>query len=76
MKSPEPEHKEWDDRRRHEYDNPRYAEESDPKIYNNVERPRDHEPSSYRGQRRFEEAEKMAAVRSGEMRHGATYYNT
>ncbi|KAM3965866.1 LOW QUALITY PROTEIN: uncharacterized protein ACR2FA_000196 [Aphomia sociella] len=71
---PEMEHKDWDDRRRHDFDNPRYLEESDVKMFSNLDRQRDLDLSTnYRGQRRYDDTDKTGIYKSGEIGHSSTY---
>ncbi|XP_021189156.2 uncharacterized protein LOC110375395 [Helicoverpa armigera] len=75
-------HKEWTDRRRHDYDNrdPRYMDEPEQKMFGGIDRPRDMDISSpYRpgpGPQRHYEEEKMnlqQSIKSAEAPHVPQY---
>lgn len=75
---PMEEHKEWD-RRRHDYDNQRYIDDTEPKIFGGIDRQRDlDDQSPYRqpqGPRHYDD-EKLnlqQALKSAEAAHSAAY---
>ncbi|XP_068618064.1 uncharacterized protein [Battus philenor] len=59
LKSLDSDHKDWDDRRRLEQDNMRYSE--DDKVFGGLDRQREMDlpPSVFRGQRRYDELDKI-----------------
>lgn len=75
LKPPE-DHREWD-RKRYEYDNPRYIDEMDSKSYNGVDRQRELDLSSgYRQPRRYEESDKLSmppGIKSSELAHSSSF---
>ncbi|CAG9788748.1 unnamed protein product [Diatraea saccharalis] len=64
-------HKEYEARKRHDYDSTRYFEESEPKSFGVIDRHRDGEIPSYR--KRYEDLEKLSGLKSSESgSHGYT----
>lgn len=72
-------HRDWD-RRRNEYENPRYMEEPDPKIFGGIDRQRDNNnnmdvQSSYRQPQRNYEEDKinLQQTLNQEVPHASSY---
>jgi hypothetical protein len=64
-------HKDYDPRKRHDYDPPRYFDEPEPKLFGGIERHREADLANYR--KRYEDIEKLAALKSGEIAHPSAY---
>ncbi|KAL0871245.1 hypothetical protein ABMA27_005004 [Loxostege sticticalis] len=64
--------KEYDIRKRHDYDNPRYFDEPESKLFNGIERQREADlVQGYR--KRYEDIDKMLALKSSEIGHSSPY---
>lgn len=64
----EMDHKDYDTRRRHDFENPRYFDEPESKPFNGLERQREIELGGYR--KRYDD---IAAVKSAELAHPSTF---
>lgn len=73
---PAEDHREWE-RKRYEYDSPRYVDEMDSKSYNGVDRQRELDLSSgYRQPRRYEDPDKLSVppgIKSSELGHSSAF---
>lgn len=73
---PTDDNREWD-KKRYEYDNPRYGDEMDSKSYNGVDRQRELDlSSSYRQPHRYEDPDKLSmspAIKSSELAHSSAF---
>lgn len=68
----EMDHKDFDGRRRHDYENQKYFEDQDPKLYGGLaNREREPDPGNYK--KRYEDVDKVPGAKSAELGHPAPY---
>ncbi|XP_059052575.1 uncharacterized protein LOC131847127 [Achroia grisella] len=73
LKHSEFEHKNWDDKRRHDYNTARYLDEHEAKLFSNIDGLRDLDfTSNFRGQKHYDEPDKGTMFKSSEI-HSSAY---